>query len=179
MIPFEKLMKQSYPIHVLYIHTATEKLLRHQRLGHPCDQYLYNAHKYIDVVPKFSNATSKVLDQRPTCIQYKIPKTPPGHGTTCIAIQPYQSISIDFYFYGMNSDDSNQNTIHEVINGKTFWAFITDHFTGMKHGDARIYKTSLVAWIRYCFNQYSPTFNTKYIQLYQGGELSNNPLRVG
>ena len=45
----------------------------------------------------------------------------------------------------------------------------------MKHGDAKIYKTSPVVWIRYCSNQYSPTCNSKYIQLYQGGELFNNP----
>ena len=75
----------------------------------------------------------------------------------------------------MNSYDSDQKTTHEVINGKTLWVFITDHFTGMKHGYARVYKASPVAWIRYYFNQYSPTCNAKYIQLYQGGELFNNP----
>ena len=31
----------------------TEKLLWHQCLGHPCDEYLYNAHKFKDGVPKF------------------------------------------------------------------------------------------------------------------------------
>ena len=48
-------------------------------------------------------------------------------------------------------------------------------FTGMKHGDARIYKKKPVACIRYCFNQYYPNCNAKYIQLYQGGDFFNNP----
>ena len=63
MIPFDNFMKQSYPIHDLQLWADTEKLLCNQQLGHPCDQYLYNNHKYIDVVPKLSDPTSKVLDQ--------------------------------------------------------------------------------------------------------------------
>ena len=62
MITFEKLLKQSYPIHALNLRDATEKLLWNQQLGHPCDQYLYNAHKYIYGVPNFSHFTSKVLE---------------------------------------------------------------------------------------------------------------------
>ena len=59
------------------IRTRTEKLLWHHRLGHPCDEYLYNAHKYIDGVPKFSQESS-VLDQCPTCIQAKQTEAPLG-----------------------------------------------------------------------------------------------------
>ena len=62
-IPFEKIMKQSYPINALHLWDATEKLLWHQQLVHPCDKYLYNSHKYIYGVQKFSDTTSKVLDQ--------------------------------------------------------------------------------------------------------------------
>ena len=40
-------------IPVYAIKAKTEKLLWHQRLGHPRDEYLYNAHKFIDGVPKF------------------------------------------------------------------------------------------------------------------------------
>ena len=112
MIPFEKLMKQYYPIHVLYIHTATEKLLWYQKLGHPCDKYLYNAGKYIDEVPDFSNTTSKLLDQRTTWIQAKMPKTPPGHGNTRVSTQPYQVLLIDSNPSGMTSDYSYQNNIY-------------------------------------------------------------------
>ena len=92
MIIFEKLTKKSYPIHALYLRDATEKLPRHQGLCHPCDQYLYKAHKYIDGSPKFSDTTSKVLDKFPTCIQDNMFKTPPGHGTTRIYTQPHQDL---------------------------------------------------------------------------------------
>ena len=82
MFPFEKLTKQSYPIHFLQIQDDTEKRLWHQGPSHICDQYLYNAHKYIDRVPKFSDTISRVLDHCLTCIQDKMSKTPPGHGIT-------------------------------------------------------------------------------------------------
>ena len=58
MIPFDKRMKQYYPIHVLHLWAATEKLIRQHKRGHNCDQCLYNAHKYIYGVPKFSKKTS-------------------------------------------------------------------------------------------------------------------------
>ena len=45
------LMDKAIPIYA--IRSCTEKLLWHQRLGHPCDEYLYNAHKFITGVPKF------------------------------------------------------------------------------------------------------------------------------
>ena len=92
MIPFEKVMKQSYLIHELHIQASTEKLLWHQIIGHPCNNYLYNAQKYIDGVPKFSNTNSKVLDQCPTFIQAKISKTPHGHVTTRVSTKPYQGL---------------------------------------------------------------------------------------
>ena len=75
----------------------------------------------------------------------------------------------------MNSDYSDQDTIYEGINGKTCWILITYNFTGMKYGDAIIYKASHIAWIRNLLNQYYPTCNNKYIQLDQGGELFNDP----
>ena len=59
-------MKKNHPIHVLHLRTDTEKLLWNQRLGHPCDQYLYNAHKYINGVLDFGDTTYKSLDQYPT-----------------------------------------------------------------------------------------------------------------
>ena len=118
MIPFEKLMKKYYPIHALHLRDETENLLWHQRLGHTCYQYLYNSHKYIDVVQKFIDTTYTLLDQFPTCIQSKIYKTTPDHGTASVATQSYQGLLIDFSLYGMTSDESDRNTIYEVINGK-------------------------------------------------------------
>ena len=50
MITFEKLTKQYYPIHALHLLPSTKKLLQNHKIGHPCDQYLYNAQKYIDGV---------------------------------------------------------------------------------------------------------------------------------
>ena len=95
-------------------------------------------------------------------------KITPGHGTTLVATQPYQSISVYFSFSFMTSGESDRNTIYEGINGN-FWMLITDHFNGMKHVDAIISKVYTISWLNNFLNQYSPTFNDKYIQLDQGG----------
>ena len=175
MVTFEKIMKQSYLSHSLHLRDATEKFLWHHQLFPPCHQYLYNSHKYIDGVPNFSDTTSKVLDQCTTCIQPNISKTPPGHGTTCVATQPCQGLSVNFYLSGMTSDESDQKTIYEGINGESCWIFIRDNFTGMKHGYKRNSKASPIAWISNFLKQYSPNCNYKYIHLDKGGELFNNP----
>ena len=75
----------------------------------------------------------------------------------------------------MTSDESNQKTIYEGVNGETYWIFITDHFTGIKHGDERIPKTSPIAWTKHSLNQHCPTCNNKYTHLDQWGELFNKP----
>ena len=49
--PFRELIIQSVPVNKVRV--ETERVLWHQQLGHPCDEYLYSAHKFIDVVPKF------------------------------------------------------------------------------------------------------------------------------
>ena len=126
-------------IPVYAIKAKTEKLLWHQRLGYPCDEYLYNVHKFITGVPKFDRQTP-VLDQCPTCIQSKQTKVPAGLHSTCVATQPYQGSSIDFCFTGTSSKDSARKSNYEGINGETCWILVTDHFTGMKHGDTRISK---------------------------------------
>ena len=48
--PFKDLLLKSIPVHK--IHVETEHILWHQHLGHPCDEYLYSAHKFINGVPK-------------------------------------------------------------------------------------------------------------------------------
>ena len=75
----------------------------------------------------------------------------------------------------MTSDESDRKTTYEGINGETFWILITDNFTGMKHGYERIPKASPIACIRNFLNQYYPTFNEKYIHLYQGDKIFNKP----
>jgi len=47
--PFRQHIIDSTPM--LVIRARVEKMLWHQRLGHPCDEYLYNAHKWVDGVP--------------------------------------------------------------------------------------------------------------------------------
>ena len=104
-----------------------------------------------------------------------MPKIPPFHRTTCVATQLYQGLLMNFYFSGITCDDIYRKTIHEGINGETCWILITDHFTGMKHGDTRISKASHIAWLGYLLNQYYPICNNKQIHLDKGGELFNNP----
>ena len=84
-------INKSIPVYA--IKAKTKKLLWHQHLGHPCDEYLYNAHKFIDGVPKFDKQTP-ILDQCPTCIQAKQSKVPTGPHSTRTATQPYQGLSI-------------------------------------------------------------------------------------
>ena len=167
-------MKQSYPIHAQHLRAVTDNLLCHQRLGQPCYQYLCNDHKYIDRVSKCNYNNYKVLNQCPICIQANISKPPPGHGTTRVATKPYQGLLIDSELSGMNYYDSDQKTIYEGINGENCCILTTDHFTGIKNGDARISKASPNDCIRNVLHHDSPTYNNKYIHLYKGGELLNN-----
>ena len=94
-------INKSIPVYA--IKAKTDKLLWHQRLGHPCDKYLYNAHKFIDGVPKFDRQTP-ILNQCPSCsIQAKQTKFPAGPHSTRTATKPYQGLSIDFCFTGISS----------------------------------------------------------------------------
>ena len=161
-------------IPVYAIKAKTEKLLWHQCLGHPCDEYLYNAHKFIDGVPKFDQQTP-ILDQCPTCIQAKQTKIPAGPHSTWTATQPYQGLSIDFCFTGISSKDSACKTDYEGINGKACWILITDHFTGMKHGNTPISKGPPLQWLAHFLAQYNPQCEGQYVYLDQGGELFNHP----
>ena len=86
------------------IKAQTEQLLRHQCLGYINDNYLYNAHKFIDDIPKFKH-NDPVLDQCPTCIQSKQTKTPAGPNSTRSATVPYQGLSVDFSVSGTKSKD--------------------------------------------------------------------------
>jgi len=60
------------------------------------------------------------------------------------------------------------------INGETSWIIITDHFTGIKHGDTRISKASPIHWLCHFFTQYNHICHEKYVCLDQGGEIFGN-----
>ena len=115
------------------------------------------------------------MDQCPTWIQSKISKNPPIHGNTRVVTKPYQGLLIDFYFYGTTYDESDQKNIYEGINSETCCILITDNFTRINHGYARISKASPISWIRHLLNQYSPTCDDKCIHLDQGGKIFNKP----
>lgn len=72
-LPFHIWIQDATPIAALT--AATELLLWHQSLGHPSDQYLYTAHKFINGVPNFKHH-DLVLDKCSVCIRSEQPKTP-------------------------------------------------------------------------------------------------------
>jgi len=94
-LPFHEYIQSNAPVST--IKAATERLLWHQRLGHPSDYYLFNAHRHADGVPRFAHM-DRVLDICPTCIRSKQTKNAAGGNTTRTAEQPYQGLSIDFSF---------------------------------------------------------------------------------
>jgi len=50
-LPFHEHIQSNTPVPT--IEAATERLLWHQRLGHPSDCCLFNAHRHADGVPRF------------------------------------------------------------------------------------------------------------------------------
>ena len=170
--PLEELIKNTVPVRA--IRTRTEKMLWHQRLGHPNDDYLHDAHKYIKGVPKFERQ-SKVLDHCPTCIQSKQTKEPAGKKTTKTATVPFQGLSIDFAFSGMRSKNDDRRLDYEGMNGETCYILITDHVTGMKIGDTRLSKAPPIIWLKNFLEKHDPKCEGKYAFMDQGGELYKSP----
>jgi len=84
---------------------ATERLLWHQRLGHPSNYNLFNAHRHADGVPRFPHM-DRVLDICPTCVRSKQTKNAAGGNPARTAEQPYQGLSIDFSFSGTRSKNA-------------------------------------------------------------------------
>ena len=137
--PFKKLIIQAIPI--WKIRANTLRILWHQQLDHPCDEYLYSAHKFIDGVPEFKRR-SNVLSRRSTYIKAKQTKMAPGPNSTKRAIHFGQGLSIDFPFSGVTSKNTKQRQDYMGINGETCWILVTNHFTGMQYGSIRRSKAS-------------------------------------
>ena len=72
-------------------------------MSHPCDEYLYNAYKWVDGIPKFA-VESVILSTCLTCVQAKQTKTPDGPNSTRS---------------GMAFKDDTRHTDYEGLNGET------------------------------------------------------------
>jgi len=103
LLPFHEYIQSNTPVST--IKAATERLLWYQRLGHPSDCYLFNAHRHADGVQRFPHM-DRVLDICPTCIRSKQTKNAAGGNTTRTAEQPYQGLSINFSFSGTHSKNT-------------------------------------------------------------------------
>ena len=171
-LPFHEYIAKYTPINT--IKADTERLLWHQRLGHPSDYYLFHAHKHVKGVPRFAHMHA-VLDKCPTCIQAKQTKEPAGPSSTRSAAVPYQGLSIDFSFSGTTSKDTEREFEYLGLNGETSWILIADHFSRRLHGDTRVSKATPLSWLRHFLENHAPRVPNKYVYLDQGGELYHNP----
>ena len=171
-LPFHEYIQRSTP--VTAISQATERLLWHQRLGHPADHALYHFHENTAGVPRFKHMDA-VMDKCPTCIRAKQTKEPAGPNSTRTATRPHQGYSIDFSFSGTMSKDSTRSTDYVGLNGETSWILIQDHFTGERFGDTRVSKAAPITFLRAFLQQNAPTCSGKYVIMDQGGELYHNP----
>ena len=156
------------------IRVETEYILWHQRLGHPCDEYLYSAHKCIDGVLKFKRR-SDVMSKCLTCIKAKMTKKAPSPNSTKRAIHHGQGFSIDFSFSGVKLKNMGRRKDYVGINGETCWVLITVHHTGMQYGKTCQSKAYPIEWLRDWLQIHSPNLKDKYVSMDQGGELYFNP----
>jgi hypothetical protein len=160
------------PIHT--VTTSTERMLWHQRLGHPSDYYLYHAHRFVDGVPRFKHH-HPVLERCPTCIQAKQRKEPAGPNSTKKATNNYQGLSIDFSFSGTRSKNACRSRDYVGLHGETCYLLIVDHHSGCYHGITRVSKASPINWLSQFLEEHTPDCLNKYVYLDQGGELYRNP----
>jgi hypothetical protein len=98
------------------------------------------------------------------------------------SLAPYQGLYIDFAFSGKISRDKNGKIIEssqvdvEGINGEVSWVLIADAYSHMVHDDVRLSKVSPVKYFESFLSEYSPNICDKWVVMYQGGELYDNPL---
>ena len=59
----------------------------------------------------------------------------------------------------------------EGIDGETAWMLVTDHFTGVMHGDTRISKAAPMLWLKHFLAQHNPPCKDECVHMDQGGEL--------
>lgn len=171
-LPYHEYIHHNTPVNA--IREETQRMLWHQRLGHPSDYYLFNAHKHITGVPQFKHL-DPILETCPTCIRAKQTKEPAGPHSTRTATRPYQGLSIDFSFAGQKSKNNERASDFVGLNGETCWILVSDHFSRMKHGSTRVSKASPLQWLQDFLTKYSPNCSDKYVFLDQGGELYGNP----
>ncbi|KAG7360930.1 hypothetical protein IV203_036029 [Nitzschia inconspicua] len=149
MLPFHDYIHANTPVHS--IKAATERMLWHQRLGHPTLPHLFKA---------------------------KQRKEPAGPHSTNVATKAYQGLSVDFAliaFSGNKSKNSAHNRHFLGLNGETCYVLIVDHHSGRYHGSTRVSKATPLQWIESFLKQHSPDCPDKYAYLDQGGELYRNP----
>ena len=84
-----------------------ERVFWHQHRCHPCNEYLYSAHEFIDGVRKFKWRLDVML-KCSTCIKAKMTKTAPGPNSTKRAVRHGQGLSIDFSLSGVKSKNTGQ-----------------------------------------------------------------------
>jgi len=101
--PFHEHIQSKTPVST--IKAATERLLWHERLGHPSDHCLFNAHQHADGVTRFPHM-DRVLDICPTCVRSKQTENAAGGNATGTAEQPHQGPSINFSFSGARSKNA-------------------------------------------------------------------------
>ena len=163
-------IRDSTPVNA--IRTTTERMLWHQRLGHPSDQYLYTAHKFIDGVPTFKHF-DPVLERCPTCIRSEQPKTP-STGTTKQASRPWQGFAIDLGFPGQSRKDSSAYTEFVGLHGEKCWLIIKDLFSGIVIGDTFKSKAAPLNTLRNFLATFCPESSAhlnRFVHMDNGGEL--------
>ena len=125
-LPYHEYIQENTPLSAIWANT--KRMLWHQRLGHPSDYYLFNAHKYVNGVPQFKHE-DPIFDKCHTCIRAKQTKEAAGHHSIRQATTPYQGLSIDFSFSGTRSKDKARQEDFVGINGETSWILVSDHFS--------------------------------------------------
>ena len=168
----QDLILQSIPVNKIRV--ETERALWHQRLGHPCDEYLYSANKFINSVLKFKRRFN-VMSRCSTCIKVKMTKSAPGPNSTKRAVHHGQDLSVDFSFSGVKSKNTGRCKNYVGINSEMCWVLITNHHTDMQYAKTCQSKASPIEWLQDWLHIYSPNLRDKYVFMDQGGELYSNP----
>jgi hypothetical protein len=132
MDPANDVQCKMTPLFIHHVTTSTERMLWHQRFGHPSDYYLYHAQRFVEGVPRFKHH-HPVLERCPTGIQAKQRKEPAGPNSTKRATNNYQGLSIDFTFSGTHSKNTCRSRDNVGLNGETCYLLIVDRIQKCKY----------------------------------------------